>query len=68
MTRYDVYAIVHATRYIGTFEAASPEEAKQLARESDFSAVRICEEFLERCADAEINGLIVEVLGEPLTS
>ena len=66
MTRYDVYALVHATRYIGMFEVASPEEAKQLARESDFYSVSLCEEFRERCADAEISGLIVEVLDEPL--
>lgn len=48
MPKFRVYGIVPATKYLGIFEAETPEAAKELALNSDANDVSIC----HYCADS----------------
>ena len=42
MKKYRVYGMFYASRFIGTFEANSPEEAEDMASESEENYVSLC--------------------------
>ena len=60
MPKYSVYGAVKATKYIGTFEAESEEEAEKMAWDSDNAYVSLCWQCSEQAEDPEISEMIVE--------
>ena len=59
MSKYDVYATVRGLKFLGTFEASSPEEAEQKAMEANGS-VNLCHQCAAECEDPEIDEVRVE--------
>ena len=59
MSRYNVYAAVHGSKFLGTFEASSPEEAEAKAMKANGS-VNLCHQCDAECEDAEIGEVTVE--------
>lgn len=59
MPKYDVYGEVQGTKYLGEYEAESPEEAEEMAMEAEGS-VRLCHQCHNECEDAEIVDCKVE--------
>lgn len=60
MPKYRVYAKVSGSKYLGEFEAATPEEAEQLALESDEAAICLCHQCAGECESAEVEEVTVE--------
>lgn len=61
MAKYIVYGVVDARKYIGEFEADSPEDAEEMAREAvDSGDVRI--ELCHRCLGEVEEATIEEVI------
>lgn len=60
MTLYRAYGKVVGTKYLGLFEANSKEEAEDLARSSEESAVCLCHYCTSECEDPEIESIIIE--------
>lgn len=61
MPKYRVYGIVTGSKFIGEFEADSPELAKELAAKSDNCYVSICNQCSNEIDDPQItNDLQVE--------
>jgi hypothetical protein len=58
MPQYRVTASVVGSKYIGDFEAATPDEAEALAwKEADVS---LCHQCADECSDPSIGELFVE--------
>jgi len=55
MPKYRVYGVVTGGKYLGEFEANTPEEAKQLALDSDEAHVSLCHQCCDQCEDPEIS-------------
>ena len=62
MRKYKVYGIVTGSKYIGEFEAESPEEAQELAAESDKVYVSICHQCSDECDDPQITEFQAEAV------
>ncbi len=60
MPKFRVYGVVTATKHIGTFEAATKEEAEQMAWESDEAYVSVCHHCSGEVDGAEIDEMVVE--------
>lgn len=64
MSKYRAYGRVVGSKYLGEFEADSPEEAKKLAEQSDECHISLCWSCSDECEDPEIEEVYVEVLKE----
>ncbi|WEG13967.1 hypothetical protein PU629_06260 [Pullulanibacillus sp. KACC 23026] len=60
MSKFNVYAVVTATKYIGEFEAETKEEAEQMAWESEDAYVSVCHQCANEVDGAEIERMVVE--------
>lgn len=60
MMKWDVYATVLGSKFLGTFEAKDQEEAEKLALKANGS-VNLCHECNRECEDAEIGEVKVEL-------
>ena len=56
MPRFRCYGKVCGTKYLGEFEAATREEAKELAYESEAADISFC----HNCEDTEVVEVFVE--------
>jgi hypothetical protein len=62
MPKYRVYGKVVGTKYIGEFEAATKEEAEQMAWENDEAYVSVCHQCSRDIEDPEIERMeVIEV-------
>jgi hypothetical protein len=59
--RWDCYGVVRGTKYLGTFEADTADEAEVLASNSAAAGVRLCHQCDPQCEDPEIS----EIRAEP---
>lgn len=57
---YDVHATVIGTKFLGTFEANSPEEAEKMAEDSDEMFISLCHQCSTECENADISELHVD--------
>jgi hypothetical protein len=53
MPKYSVVATVSGSKYLGEFEAATAEEAVQMALESEAAQVCLCHQCSDQCEDPE---------------
>jgi hypothetical protein len=58
--KYHAYAIVTGSKYLGEFEADSPEEAEKMAATSDAGYISLCHKCSHQCEDAEVTHITVE--------
>ena len=58
--KYNVYAHVVGSKFLGTFEAETPEQAEQMALDNNGS-VNICHHCAEEIEDAEIDSVTSEI-------
>jgi hypothetical protein len=50
--KFDVYGVVTGGKYLGVFEAETPEEAAELAMESDEGGhISLCHQCASECED-----------------
>jgi hypothetical protein len=52
--KYAVTGHVEGCKYLGVFEAKSPEEAVNMALESDAASVHLCHKCAGECEDGDI--------------
>ena len=57
--KYNVYGKVSGTKFLGTFEASSPEEAECAAMKANGS-VNLCHQCASECEGPDITECIVE--------
>ena len=57
--KYSVYGKVVGSKFLGTFEASSSEEAEQKALDAN-GHVSLCHHCAGECEDAEITECVVE--------
>ena len=60
MKRYNIYARVVGSKYIGTVDANSPEEAEEKAWKLDECHISLCNQCSSDCEDPEIESLVIE--------
>lgn len=58
--KYTVYGKVVGTKFLGTFEAESPEEAEELALANGNYHISVCHQCSREVDDPEIESIIVE--------
>lgn len=58
--RWSVVGVVKGSKYLGEFEAATAEEAVQMALESDAAWVSLCHQCSGECEDPEIDKAIAD--------
>lgn len=61
--KFDVFASVVGTKFIGTFDAETAEGAIALAEESDETSVIFCHQCARQCEDPQAIELKAEVRG-----
>lgn len=61
MAKFDVWAKVSGTKYLGQFEAATKEAAEELALESDAAGVSLCHQCSPECEDPECVEAVAEL-------
>ena len=66
--RYRVWGKVVGTKYLGVFDAASKQEAEDLALESNEAHVALCWKCSGECDDAEIVEASAEEVAESAES
>lgn len=59
--KYDCYARVVGSKYLGEVEANSPEEAEELAWKLDSTHVSLCHQCSSNVEDPEIEEIKVEL-------
>lgn len=57
--KWSVIGAVHASKYLGTVEAETREEAEALAEKLD-QGVSMCHQCATECEDPEIVGLMID--------
>lgn len=62
MSKYRVSGSVVGVKWIGEFEAGSPEEAEEKAWDSDECNISLCHQCSSECEDGEIDELFVELI------
>lgn len=62
MPKYRVHAAIGGSKYLGEFEAATPEDASRMAIESDSGRVSLCHQCSDQCEDPDV--LWTEVVDE----
>ncbi|MFD2334653.1 hypothetical protein ACFSR7_35875 [Cohnella sp. GCM10020058] len=60
MPKYSVYGYIRTSKFIGEFEAATKEEAEQMAWDSDEAYVSVCHHCARQVQDPEIISMDVE--------
>lgn len=60
MSKYRAFGKVVGTKYLGEFEADTPEEAKEKAENSEDACVILCYSCISECEDPEIVDVEVE--------
>lgn len=55
MPMFRVYGTVTASCYLGEFEAASAEEAVQIALDSDAAQISVCHQCADQIGDPEVS-------------
>jgi hypothetical protein len=60
MPKFNVWATVSGTKYLGEFEAATKEEAEEMALESDAASVCMCHQCSDQCEDPECTAASAE--------
>jgi len=63
MPLFDVVGSVHASKYLGRYEAATEEEAINMALRKQ-GGVCICHQCNDECSDPEIVSCTAEVVNE----
>ena len=58
--KYRAYGIVTGSKYLGEYEADSPEEAEEMALNK--SNVFLCHQCADECEDPEIHEVTVELV------
>lgn len=58
--KWNVHGAVHASKFIGTFEADTKEEAEAMAWDSEASCVSVCHQCADDIEDPEVVRLITE--------
>lgn len=56
MPRYRVNGHVSGGKYLGVFEAETPEEAVKMALESEEAWVSLCHQCAGQCEDPQVTG------------
>lgn len=64
MPKYRVHGKVVGGKYLGEFEAATPEEAEEMAIEEN-GGVSLCHQCADECEDPEVVECSVELVEEP---
>jgi hypothetical protein len=62
MPKYRVTGVVAGGKCLGVFEAATPEEAEELALDSDAAHISLCHQCASECEDPQIDKVIVELV------
>lgn len=62
MPKFRVVASVVGSKYLGEFEAATKEEAEQLALDSENASVHMCHQCSSQCEDAECAEAYAELI------
>ena len=60
MKKWEVCGVVSGTKYIGTVEAETKEEAEEKAFELDEAFVSLCNQCSRECEDPEIHKVVLE--------
>lgn len=60
MPRYNVYGVVTGTKFLGEFEADSPEDAIEMA--TDEASVSLCHQCDKEVDGAEIHKIEAELI------
>lgn len=60
MKKWRVYAVVHGSKYVGTFEARSAKDAEEKAWKSSGAYVSLCHQCSSECEDPECTEMSVE--------
>ena len=60
MPKFRVSATVTGSKYIGEFEAATAEEAEQMAYDSGEASISLCHQCASECEDPECSKMHVE--------
>lgn len=63
MPKYRVYGAVTGSKYLGEYEADSPEEAEEMALNKE-GHVCFCHQCSDQCEDPEVTDINVEVIKE----
>lgn len=61
MSRYSVVGHVSASKWLGYFEANSPEEAVEMALDSQDAHVSVCHQCADEISDPEIEDATAEL-------
>lgn len=59
--KYNVTATVVGSKYLGEFEADSPDEAAEMARNSTAASIGFCHQCAEHCEDPEVTAVLAEL-------
>lgn len=62
MPKYNVYGTVTGGKYLGEFEADTPDAAKDMAMASDANSVCLCHQCNSECEDPEITELHADLI------
>lgn len=60
MPKFNVWAAVKGTKYLGEFEAETAEQAIELAGESDAASPTLCHQCSSECEDPECSDFTAE--------
>jgi hypothetical protein len=60
MPHYRAYGSVVGSKYLGEFEAATPEEAKEMACSSGAASIDLCHHCADECSDGMVEKVFVE--------
>lgn len=64
LNTYSVYGTVTGSKYLGDFQATTPEEAIDMAIDSDAGHVSLCHQCSGQCEDPEIHNATAELVEE----
>lgn len=64
MPKYEIYALITGSKYLGEFEAANRKEAEALAWDSENCDVGFCHQCADECDEPQINELDVNLVIE----
>lgn len=58
MPKYNVVGKVYASKFLGVFEADTPEEAVEMALNSDSASICLCHQCADEAEDAQVEDAI----------
>lgn len=62
MPKFRCYAAVTGSKYLGEFEAATKEEAEEMAAESDEAYASLCHQCARQIEDPEVVSVTAELV------